>query len=80
MLVHRPEDVLAKVGVPTLVIRGEDDLVAPREWCRAIVEGIPSARLVEVPGRGHEAMIRDAAPAASAIREFVGDAGVGGPS
>jgi pimeloyl-ACP methyl ester carboxylesterase len=74
MLVHRPEDVLSKVAVPTLVIRGENDLVAPRAWCRAIVEGIPSARLVEVPGRGHEAMIRDAAPAAAAISEFVGEA------
>jgi pimeloyl-ACP methyl ester carboxylesterase len=73
MLVHRPEDVLADVAAPTLVLRGEDDLVTPPEWCREIVDGLPDARLEEVPGHGHETMIRDAAPAAALIREFARD-------
>ena len=41
MLVHRPEDVLARIEAPTLVLRGEDDVVSSREWCRRIVAGSP---------------------------------------
>lgn len=71
MLVHRPEDVLPRVSAPTLVLRGEDDLVAPRAWCERIVRAMPDARLAEVEGHGHETMIRDAAPAAELILDFV---------
>lgn len=70
MLVHRPEDVLSRVHVPALVLRGEDDLVAPQEWCRRVADGLPDGRLAEVPGHGHETMIRDAAPSARLIRRF----------
>lgn len=73
MLVHRPEEVLPSVTAPTLVLRGEDDLVATRAWCESIVAAMPDARLAEVPDHGHETMIRDAAPAAALIREFVRD-------
>lgn len=73
MLAHHPEDVLAQVTVPTLVVRGEDDIVAPRTWCRQIVDEIPDARMAEVAGHGHETMIRDASPAAILIREFVAE-------
>ncbi|MGN6219137.1 MAG: alpha/beta fold hydrolase [Microbacterium sp.] len=73
MLVHRPEDVLSRAHVPALVIRGEDDLVAPRPWCRRVADGLPEGRLVEIAGHGHETMIRDAAPAARLIRAFAAD-------
>lgn len=73
MLTHRPEDVLPRVPAPTLVLRGEDDVVATRQWCLRIVAAMPDARYSEVPDHGHETMIRDAAPAAALIREFAGD-------
>jgi pimeloyl-ACP methyl ester carboxylesterase len=63
MLVHRPEDVLARAGVPALVLRGE-------QWCRRVADTLPDGRLREVPGHGHETMIRDAESAARLIREF----------
>jgi len=72
MLVHRPEEVLGKAHAPALVLRGEDDLVAPQDWCRRVADTLPEGRLAEVPGHGHETMIRDAAPAARLIREFAG--------
>ncbi|MBD3940389.1 alpha/beta hydrolase [Microbacterium sp. NEAU-LLC] len=75
MLVHRPEKVLHRAQAPALVIRGEDDLVAPRAWCRRVAEGLPRGRLVEIAGHGHETMIRDAAPAARLIRAFAHDSG-----
>lgn len=70
MLVHRPETTFPRVAVPALVLRGENDLVAPREWCEEVARLIPDATLVEIPDHGHETMIRDAAAAASAIRAF----------
>lgn len=70
MLTHRPERVLAQVAVPTLVIRGEDDTVAPRQWCQAIADGVADGRLAEIAGHGHETMIRDAAPSARLLRAF----------
>ncbi|HKP07167.1 MAG TPA: alpha/beta hydrolase [Microbacterium sp.] len=70
MLRHRPEDVLPCARVPALVLRGEDDLVAPAHWCRRVADGLPHGRLAEVRGHGHETMIRDAAPVARLIREF----------
>jgi pimeloyl-ACP methyl ester carboxylesterase len=72
MLVHRPEDAFPRVRVPALVLRGENDYVCPREWCRLVAASIPDGRLAEVEGHGHETMIRDASPAAALIREFVG--------
>jgi pimeloyl-ACP methyl ester carboxylesterase len=71
MLAHKPEAVLSRVEAPTLVLRGEDDIVATREWCRRIVAGLPRARLAEIPDHGHETMIRDAAPAARRIQAFL---------
>lgn len=71
MIVHRPEDVYPLIDAPTLVVRGEKDYVAPREWCAFVTASIPGARSTEIPGHGHEAMIRDAAPTARRIEEFL---------
>lgn len=71
MLVHRPEVTYPRVSVPTLVLRGESDWVCPRAWCRFVAASLPHGRLAEIAGHGHETMIRDAAPAAALIREFV---------
>ena len=74
MLRHRPEDVLPRVRMPALVLRGEHDIVAPQQWCRRVADTLPDGRLAEVAGHGHETMIQDAAPAARIIREFAGSA------
>lgn len=71
MLTHRPELVYPRVTAPTLVVRGEDDWVSPREWCREVVDAIPGAREFEVRGHGHETLIRDAGPAAAELIDFV---------
>ena len=71
MLAHRPEAVMPRIAAPTLVLRGEHDLVSPRAWCQTIAATMPDARFAEVSGHGHETMIRDAAPAAALILDFV---------
>lgn len=70
MLAHRPEDAYPRVGVPVLVLRGERDPVSPRPWCSLAAGLLPDATLVEIPGRGHETLIRDGAPAAARILAF----------
>lgn len=58
MLEHRIELILPEIAAPTLVIRGEHDRVVPREWAEEVAGLVPDGRYAEVPGRGHETMIR----------------------
>jgi len=71
MLAHRPELAYPRVTEPALVIRGEDDLVAPHDWCRWVADTLPQGRLAEVPGSGHETMIRDPDPSAERILHWL---------
>lgn len=73
MLDHHVEDVLPLLRARTLVLRGEDDLVCPRDWVRRVTELIPDAQMREIPARGHEAMIRSPQPVASMIIEHATD-------
>lgn len=70
MLIHRPERSYPRITAPTLVVRGERDLVSPRDWCDRVTAAIPGASFVEIDGHRHETMIRDAQPAAAAIQGF----------
>ncbi|MGO4679689.1 alpha/beta fold hydrolase [Microbacterium sp. 2MCAF23] len=68
---HRPEQVYPRISVPTLVLRGSRDPVCPPVWTRSVADAIPQGELAEIPGCGHETMIRDAGPAADRIQEFL---------
>jgi pimeloyl-ACP methyl ester carboxylesterase len=46
---------MAELAVPTLVLHGSDDPMFPLEHGRALAAAVPGARLVELPGMGHEA-------------------------
>ena len=47
-------DRLKSVTAPTLVIHGADDPLVPVEGGRDTAASIPGARLVEIPGMGHD--------------------------
>jgi pimeloyl-ACP methyl ester carboxylesterase len=53
MLADRIERHLPLVSVPTLVLRGSQDLVVPAEWAARVTALLPEGRLVTVPGWGH---------------------------
>lgn len=58
MVGHRLEETVAKIDAPTLVLRGERDPIAPREWVAELGRACPDARIAEVPGEAHVAMFR----------------------
>ncbi|NGO73872.1 3-oxoadipate enol-lactonase, partial [Streptomyces boncukensis] len=46
-------DALGGIGVPTLVVVGAEDDTTPPAEARALVAGVPDARLALVPGAAH---------------------------
>jgi pimeloyl-ACP methyl ester carboxylesterase len=46
--------MLKSLAVPTLVIHGDKDVLAPPKGSKLVAEAIPGARLVIIPGMGHD--------------------------
>lgn len=57
MMEHRIEESLPLVRADTLIVRGSQDRLCPKSWVDRMVAAIPRARLVQVPGTGHEVMM-----------------------
>lgn len=56
MLSFPIEDRLPLIKANTLVIRGEFDSVAPRDWVKQVGDLLPSSRLWEITGAAHSVM------------------------
>lgn len=69
-IVHKPENAFARIHQPVLVLRGEDDPLAPMSWCQEIIDEIPGADLQIIPDHGHGTLISDSGPAARLIQSF----------
>jgi pimeloyl-ACP methyl ester carboxylesterase len=69
----RPDsfDMLHAVGVPTLVLVGEEDGLIPPAESEAIAEAVPGARLVVLPRAGHLSALEDPDAFNAEVREFV---------
>ncbi|MBT2232490.1 alpha/beta fold hydrolase [Nonomuraea sp. NEAU-A123] len=50
---------LGEIGAPVLVVGGTRDRLVPPDLVRATASGIPDARLVLLPGRGHATALFD---------------------
>jgi pimeloyl-ACP methyl ester carboxylesterase len=62
---------LPRIQVPTLVMVGTDDVITPAEEARQLAQGLPNARLVEIPDAGHLSPLENPAPANAAMLEFL---------
>jgi len=72
-------DDLPTLGVPTLVLAGEADMVVPPENSRALAAAIPGAGLALVAGAGHQVFTDQEHAAAGLVIDFlsgVDDAGL----
>jgi len=54
-MMHRPDStpLLAAIGVPTLVIVGEEDTLTPVPESERMAQAITGSKLVKIPGAGH---------------------------
>jgi pimeloyl-ACP methyl ester carboxylesterase len=64
------EGHLARVAVPTLVVRGAGDTIASEAWTRRVARLIADGRAVEVPGAAHAAHFSTPETVAELIEEF----------
>jgi 3-oxoadipate enol-lactonase len=70
---NRPDSTgdLAQIGVPTLVIVGEDDGVTPPDASRKMHEHIGGSRLVVLPGVGHLSNLEAPEAFTTALEDFL---------
>lgn len=69
-----------RVTVPTLLVAGERDRIAPLAGQRAALALFPDARLVVLPGTGHLAHYETPELVADAIRSFLAELPAASPS
>jgi pimeloyl-ACP methyl ester carboxylesterase len=67
----RPEDRLARVSAPALVVRGLRDPLVGAPWAARLAAELPAGRLVVVPGVAHAAHYAAPRSVARVIRRFV---------
>ncbi len=72
-------DELATIRVPTLVLSGSADVIAPPAQSRRIAELIPDARLEVFKGAGHMLMLERTDEVDALVTEFARDLGAGKP-
>ena len=65
-------ELLAGIGVPTLVVGGAEDALAPPSVMQALADGIPGARFVAIPAAGHLAPLEQPLAVNRALSEFLG--------
>ncbi|MFD7899405.1 3-oxoadipate enol-lactonase [Streptomyces sp. NPDC059743] len=70
-------DELARIGAPTLVVAGRDDPATPPAHARELADGIPEARLVELPHAAHLAGVEQPRAVLDALLAHLGRPGHG---
>jgi pimeloyl-ACP methyl ester carboxylesterase len=69
----RPDsfETLTTVSVPALVIVGDEDELTPPTEAQAMVDALPDARLVVLPGSGHLTAVESPDEFTKAVRDLV---------
>jgi 3-oxoadipate enol-lactonase len=70
---ERPDSTadLESIGVPVLVLVGEEDTLTPVAEARKIADGVPDGRLVVIPAAGHLSNLENPAAFNKALAEFL---------
>ena len=64
-------ELLARIGVPTLVVGGAEDALTPPDVMQALADGIPGARFVAIPAAGHLAPLEQPLAVNRALSDFL---------
>jgi 3-oxoadipate enol-lactonase len=67
---HDATDRLGRIGVPTLVLAGEEDILIPVRLSKTLHQAIPGAKWKTVPG-GHACLWESPDPFNAAVIDFV---------
>ncbi|MCV9938437.1 alpha/beta hydrolase [Boseaceae bacterium BT-24-1] len=62
---------LGEIGVPTLVVVGDEDIITPPSESRALAEGIPGSRLEIIAAAGHFPMLEQPGAFNRLLEEFL---------
>jgi pimeloyl-ACP methyl ester carboxylesterase len=65
------EDKLPHIRVPTLVVRGSRDIIAPQGWAEEVTRLLPKGRLEVVPGGMHTVNFQAAPQLVQIVRPFL---------
>ena len=64
-------DLLAGIGVPTIVVGGAEDALTPSDVMQALADGIPGARFVAIPAAGHLAPLEQPLAVNRVLSDFL---------
>jgi pimeloyl-ACP methyl ester carboxylesterase len=64
-------DVLPLIDVPTVILRGENDIRAPKDVAAALHAAIPTSRLVVLPQVGHVSCVEAPEQFTAEVRAFL---------
>ena len=69
----RPDStpMLGAIGVPALVVAGEDDKIAPADGMRVMAEAIPGAQYAVIPAAGHLAPLEQPLATSRVVADFL---------
>lgn len=67
------EAKLPAQSAPTLIVRGERDSIAPRNWCEKVTRLLPNGQFLEIPGAPHAANYDAPEVLACAVLMFIGE-------
>jgi 2-hydroxy-6-oxonona-2,4-dienedioate hydrolase len=67
----RIEDKLPHIQVPTLVVRGAEDVIVPQAWAERIIALLPNGRLVVIPGVMHTIVYFNPLELVRVVRPFL---------
>jgi len=77
---HETREDLHRIGCPTLVVYGAEDLITLPWYNRAVAELVPGAVLREIPRAGHFLWLERPTELNAAIEDFLGAVGHLGPA
>jgi 2-hydroxy-6-oxonona-2,4-dienedioate hydrolase len=66
------ERKLPQVTIPTLVVRGSQDLIVPQPWAEDAARSLPRGQLVVLPGEAHAVNFSDPSRLARLVNTFLG--------